>query len=215
MLALGGCVTKVAPRVSVPEKFPYRIFAVYEGWHTSLLIDASAIRPYLPSLQAELEGQAFVRFGWGDGDYFTGKNKTAGAAARALFVSRYSAIQVLTYQRAPLAAIAADQRAPLALDRRGLRNLAAYIEASLLRDAAGTPVALPAYEANTGHFYRAQVHYSLFSNCNTWSGRALQAAGFPIKSRLHLTAQSVFKQAREMSRRQYNQGLLSAADLAP
>lgn len=212
---IAGCSSPASKTNAKSTQFPYRIYAVYEGWHTSLILSASDLSPYLPALQTELQGQAFVRFGWGDGDYFTGKSKSTGAAAKALFFSGYSALQVLNYQQSPLPNIARETWVPLAISKRGLRKLAQYLDASLARDAQGALIPLPAYEQNTGQFYRARVSYGLFSNCNTWSGRALQAAGLPVKSSFHLTAQSVFKQLKHISASQYKWGLLQPADFQP
>ncbi len=215
LACLFGCASQSGPSKVQVEDYPYRVYAIYEGWHTSLLLDAQLLRPYLPVLDEQLKGRAYVRFGWGDGDYFTGKSKSTGAAAKALFFSGYSAVQLLDYPQSPLANIPRETWVPLAISRRGLRQLARYLDDSLARDSQGQLMALPAYEQNTGYFYRAQVRYGLFSNCNTWSGHALQAAELPVKSRLHLTAQSVFKQLKQISAEQYNQGRLLPADMLP
>ncbi len=212
-LLVTACVSPSSKSSAKTTELPYRIYAVYEGWHTSLILSAPLLEPYLPSLHSELQGQAYVRFGWGDGDYFTGKSKSKRTAAKALFFSSYSAVQLLGYEQSPLPRLAPDTWVPLAIDKRGLRKFAGYLNNSLARDAQGQLIPLPAYEQNTGQFFLAQVHYGLFSNCNTWSGRALQAAGLPVKSGLHLTAQSLFKQLKAISFLQSSQGLLQPADI--
>lgn len=196
------------------EKIPtanatQQIYFIYREWHTSILLPADAVRAHSLVMKEEAVGQQFIRVGWGDGDYFTGKSKTFGSATKALFVSRYSALQVLAYSQPPFAEIPADTRVPLAITEQGLHQLIRYIDNSFVRDDSGQLIPLPAYGEGVGHFYQAQGQYGLLSNCNTWSGRALQAAGLPVRSRLQLTAQSVFEQAKAISQYQVAQGNLS------
>ncbi len=176
-----------------------QIHFIYREWHTSILLPAAAVLAHSRFLQAEAQGKQYIRVGWGDGDYFTGKSKSFGTATRALFISRYSALQVLGYGRSPFNEIPLETRVSLAITEQGLRQLIRYIDDSFVLDAAQQPVPLQAYGEGVGHFYQAQGRYGLFSNCNTWSGRALQAAGLPVRSQLQLTAQSVFEQAKAIS----------------
>lgn len=176
-----------------------QIHFIYREWHTSILLPAETVLAHSRFLQAEAQGKQYIRVGWGDGDYFTGKSKSFGTATRALFISRYSALQVLGYGRSPFNEIPVETRVSLAITEQGLRQLIRYIDDSFVLDAAQQPVPLQAYGEGVGHFYQARGRYGLFSNCNTWSGRALQAAGLPVRSQLQLTAQSVFEQAKAIS----------------
>lgn len=197
---LFGCASNSV--VPVPmEEASQRIYFIYRDWHTSILIPADAVRAHSRFMKEEASGQEFLRIGWGDGDYFTGKSKTLGSATRALFISRYSALQILGYSSPPFDDLPASTWVPLWVTDEGLRELIGYIDNSF--DLTNNqPIPLPAYGEGVGHFYQSAGRYGLFSNCNTWSGRALQAAGLPVRSRLHLTAQSVFEQASAISRKQ-------------
>lgn len=192
------------------ENAPHTIYFIYQGWHTSILLDVSSAMPYSRHLQKDLTGQNYVRIGWGDGDYFTGKHKSVGAATKALFVSGYSAVQVLTYKQNPLLHIPAETRVPLAITDKGMKRLVKYLENSIALDDQRKPIPLASYVENAGSFYLAKHHYSVFSNCNTWSSGALQKAGLPVRSRLHLTPQSVFEQVRNISELQNGRGLFAA-----
>ena len=118
---------------------------------------------------------------------------------------------MLTYIQPPFDEIPAETRVALVITEKGLRRLIRYLDNSFVRDDKGQLIPLPAYGEGVGHFYRAEGQYGLFSNCNTWSGRALQAAGLPVRSRLQLTAQSVFEQAKSISDYQAARGHLPAA----
>lgn len=210
---LYGCQALPSAQQVPLENTPHTIYFIYEGWHTSILLEARSAISYSRYLRDDFEGQSYVRFGWGDGDYFTGKRKTVGAATKALFVSRYSAVQVLPYSRDPLTHIPLETRVPLAITDKGMKRLIRYLESSLVLDEQGRPLSLPSYVENAGSFYLAQNHYSVFSNCNTWSSGALQRAGLPVRSRLHLTPQSVFEQASAISQLQARQGIFASNSL--
>lgn len=187
---------------------PHRIYFIYTGWHTSLLLAAKPLLDLSPQLAKDFHGQEFVRVGWGDGDYFTGKSKHWMTATKALVASDYSALQVLVYNYDPRASIPVDTRVALAISDQGLEHLALFIEQSIARNEQGEPEYLPPSKMNDNVFYRAQARYGLFNNCNTWSSLALRAAGLPTKSRFQLTAQSVFKQAKFISAYQHEQGVI-------
>jgi len=189
----------------------HNIYFIYREWHTSILIDAKTIALHSRYLQQEAANQRYIRIGWGDGNYFTGKSKTFGSATKALIASSHSALQVIAYAQPPFASIPPETRVPIAITDKGMRKLIRYLDNSFALDGAGQVIPLPAYAAGTGNFYQASGHYSLFSNCNTWSGRALQAANLPVRSSLQLTAQSVFEQAKYISDYQRSLGLLEAA----
>lgn len=180
------------------------LWVVYRDWHTSLLIDGDLFRRYSqawqrdPALQRELGSARVVRVGWGDGDYFTGKSKSAGTATLALFVSHYSALQFIGYEYDPLPTIPADTRTPLRVSETDIAALVAYIDASL-RESGGALVPLRSYTDNAGVFFESSKQYGLLNNCNTWTGEALRSAGLPVKSAFNLTSRSIFEQAQAIT----------------
>jgi uncharacterized protein (TIGR02117 family) len=208
LLALAGCASMPAQQKIPVANTDHTIYFIYRDWHTSILLDADTVEKYSLYLNREASGQRYVRIGWGDGIYFTGKSKTFGAATKALIASSHSALQVITYAQSPFAAIPPDTLVPIAITANGLRALIRYLDDSFALDGAAGAIPLPAYVTDAGHFYKASGHYSVLSNCNTWSGRALQTAGLPVRSSLKLTAQSVFEQAKYISRYQQDLGLV-------
>lgn len=203
---LVGCAS-MPPTKNIPAvNTKHTIYFIYRGWHTSILLDAKLLAAQNPQLATDLKGQKYARVGWGDGDYFTGKNKSTVTAAKALVASGYSAVQLLTYDYEPFTEIPAETLVPLVITDEGMQKLITYLSGSIALDRQGEPVRLPAFGDAMGSFFQSKDHYSVFTNCNTWSGNALRAAGLPVANRL--TAQGIFDQARFISLWQIEQGLL-------
>jgi hypothetical protein len=99
-LNLLGCSSTAVKPVAPSVQLEHKILFVYRDWHTSIILSTQAYRRYSKLLpQSELLQQAlgsydYIRIGWGDGTYFTGKSKTLGAATKALFASDFSALQL-------------------------------------------------------------------------------------------------------------------------
>lgn len=206
LLLLSACSSLPDVKKIPTHNTAHQIHFIYREWHTSILLPAEAVLKHSRFLHAEAQGKQYVRVGWGDGVYFTGKSKSVGTATKALFVSQYSALQLITYVQDPFVGIPAETHVSLAITEKGMRRLVRYIDNSLVVDKEENLIALPAFNDDAGSFYQARERYGLLNNCNTWTGRALQAAGLPVKSRLHLTAQSVFDQARAISFYQFEAG---------
>ena len=202
---LSGCVS-APPLKNIPlTNTKHTIYFIYRGWHTSILLDAKALVAQVPQLEEDLKNQRYVRVGWGDGDYFTGKNKSFASATKALVASGYSAVQLLPYDYEPFDEIPRETRVPIAITQQGLWDLMHYIRQSIKVDE-NKLLRLPSFGDATGLFFQANDSYGVFSNCNTWSANALRAAGLPISNRL--TAQGVFEQASFISQVQLERGLI-------
>jgi uncharacterized protein (TIGR02117 family) len=195
-----GCTSMPAKQKIPVANTEHSIYFIYREWHTSILIDAKTVARHSRYLQQEAAGQHYIRIGWGDGNYFTGKSKTFGSATKALIASSHSALQVIAYAQPPFASIPPETRVPIAITDKGMRRLIRYLDNSFALDESGQIIPLQAYVTDAGNFYQASGHYSLFSNCNTWSGRALQAA------------QSIFEQVRAISEYQQALGLVGKSE---
>ena len=202
---LTGCATMPRSQDIPIANTKHTIYFIYRGWHTSVLVDAKILATQIPKLAPDLKNQKYARVGWGDGDYFTGKNKSVSAAAKALVASGYSAVQLLPYDYEPFTEIPVETIVPLEVTDQGLHQLLAYLGNSIAVDEQGELIRLPAFGDAMGSFFQSKSSYGIFSNCNTWSGNALRAADLPVANRL--TAQGVFDQARFISKIQSERGL--------
>jgi uncharacterized protein (TIGR02117 family) len=214
-LLVAGCVSRPDIAAIPVVETPHTIHYIYRDWHTSIMLDAASYRALsaLPQLDAALNEEVapagYVRIGWGDGDYYTGKSTSVMTATRALIASPYSAIQVIGYTADPFERIPEETRVELRITDAALRELVAYLDASFARkEMKENAVALrplQAFVENSGVFFEASQHYGLLNNCNSWSSDALRAAGLPMRGAFNLTAKSVFEQARAIAEYQQRQ----------
>jgi uncharacterized protein (TIGR02117 family) len=211
-LVLSACSSLPDTKRIPTHDLSHKIYFVYERWHTSIFIPAASVEQHSRYFADIAVQKNYLRFGYGDGDFFTGKSKTLTTGAKALVASDYSAVQVLDYWQDPLSQIPAETIVELRISEARMQKLLRYIDNSVELDERGKPLALIAYDDNTGYFYKGKQDYSVLSNCNTWSSLALQKAGIPIKRRLKLTAQSVFEQARLISEYQQKNLQLAKAE---
>ena len=216
VLVTSACATRPDLTAVPVAETPHTIHYIYRDWHTSIMLDAATYRELskLPAintaLNTEVAPAGYVRIGWGDGDYYTGKSTSVVTATRALLASKYSAIQVIGYTADPFERIPAETRVALRITDEAMRALVAYLDASFLREGDGQLHQLQAYVENSGVFFEASLHYGLLNNCNSWSGDALRAAGLPVRGAFNLTAESVFEQAQAIS--EYQRGHKLAAE---
>jgi hypothetical protein len=205
---LQGCTTLSPAENSPTANASERIYFIRRDWHTSVMIEASVLAKQSPMLAKHLEHEKFARVGFGDGEYFTGRNNSTWSATRALFMSPYSALQLLTYSDSPFDQIPLENIVPLAITPAGLSQLIAFINQSIAKNPQGRAIELPAQGDAMGFFYQGSRHYSVFGNCNNWSMQALAAAGLPVSSQL--TASGAFAKARAISSQQASAGLFKS-----
>lgn len=214
LLLLAACTSGPGPWQRQTGE-PYRtIYVMAGGWHTNITVEAEAVRPWLhPSLQQDFPRARYLRFGWGDGDYYPATAPSNGMAIRSLFASRYPVMRVIGDIKAPSPGSGPWDTVKLRVRERDLPALARFLNDSLTLDAHGQPLREADFQRDINAYYRSSGHYGAFYTCNTWTLEALQAAGLPVDSRLHLTRDSVMRQLRTLEARQINESSATAAIL--
>jgi hypothetical protein len=76
-----------------------------------------------------------------------------------------------------------------------------FIEASLALDAEGRLIRLEPGWTHSSAFYVARDQFHVLNTCNSWTARALRAAGFPMAPALTLTAYHLMQQVAPIGRR--------------
>jgi hypothetical protein len=202
LACLTGCVTLPKWDAASARHWRHPIFYEYDSWHSSIIIPAPLVAKYSQRFGHLASKRAFLGFGYGDIDYFTGRDTSLRSGAKALAFSDGPALQILDYVQDPFGKMSPDRYVKLWVNETQLKNVLRFMDNSVAIDASGAPRALKNDEPNTGYFFVAQGRYSMFSNCNTWAGDALSAAGMPISKTWGLTAGGVYRQAKELARAQ-------------
>jgi hypothetical protein len=90
----------------------------------------------------------------------------------------------------------AAQLVPLSLSDEALARLLAHLAASFDRRGATRAASQEAGLYSFSRFYKATGRFHLFNNCNTWTARALQAAGLAIEADGVLTVDDLMARLR-------------------
>lgn len=199
-LNLSGCVSLPKWDTASARNWRHAIYYEYESWHSSVIVPAQLVAQHSRYFGPLAPKRLYLGFGYGDINFFTGRDTSLRSGAKALAFSDGPALQVLDYSQDPFAKTPSDRFVKLLISDAQLIDLMRYIDASAALDATGQPHSIANAEANSGYFFVAQGRYSMFSNCNTWAGEALTAAGLPISKTWGLTASGVYRQARDLAK---------------
>lgn len=183
LLLLTGCLARQdsSPLYPLePHDIPMRVYVINHGWHTGLVVPHSASGATLWPGPQEFPDAVALEVGWGDVDFYQAPTATMCLALQAAFCSRGSVLYVRGLQ-APLAdALLAQDAVALDLAPRAFAALLHFLDASYARDAQGRVMRLHARMHSQSALYLATGTYSLAYTCNTWTIRALRAAGLPL-----------------------------------
>ena len=160
------------------------IYIRSNGVHTDIVVprvNAEADwRPYAePShLRDPRRGTAdHVAFGYGARDFYlntpTWGDLSLSVAVRSMTGGDSTLVHVEHVDRPQRE----EWQRPLRLSSEQYRRLAAFIRASFQTDADGAPIHVPGGYTDADTFYEGNGGFSMFYNCNSWTGQALRVAG--------------------------------------
>lgn len=160
------------------------IYVRSNGIHTDIVVprvNAEAdFRPF--SDPAHVRDPAWgradhVAFGYGARDFYlntpTWGDLSASVALRAMTGGDSTLVHVEHVDRPQRT----EWQRPIRLTSEQYRRLAAFIRSSFRLDADGAPIHVPGGYTAADTFYEGNGGFSMFYNCNAWTGQALRAAG--------------------------------------
>lgn len=198
ILVLAACATPGPP--APPRGASWPVYVVSNRWHTGVVVEAAHLPPDRWPQRRAFAGRRFLEVGWGDRDAYVADRITVALGLRAAFGSRGSALLVAAFDEPPAERFRGLELVEVAVDAAGLDGLAAFIEETYALDAAGRPMPLPSGGPAPGTFYLARGRFGLLNTCNTWTARALRAAGIPVRVSLTLTAFHLMQQLETLGR---------------
>jgi len=161
---------------------PHTIFVTSNGWHTGIIISANSInKDQVPEI-SDLSGVRYFEFGWGDRKYYPADRPTLGLAFMALFAPTPAVVHVAGRDQLPVRSGSELDVVNVPITTAGRDRLISFIAATF--DRAGNERASsvgPGLHPHS-HFYPAHGEFHIFNTCNTWTARALAAAGLPVST---------------------------------
>lgn len=204
---VAGCAAP-APRFgpAPPGLFPprpgapaVRVHVVTHAWHTGLAARVADLPPGLWPARRDFPRARRLEVGWGDRAYWIAERPGAGLALAAVLLPTPATVRVVAVGGPVERAFPASDVLALDLSPAGFERLARFVDAAWERDAAGQAVLLPAPVPGL-RFYAGRGRYGGLANSNTWTARALAAAGVPVTPGLALTAWGVVCQVVPFAR---------------
>lgn len=171
------------------------VYVISNGWHTGLVLPRGQVSAEVWPEQGELAPAPFLEVGWGDREAYLADRMTVRLALGAALGSASAALQVAGLDALPTERGREIEVAELRLTPREFDDLSRFISKSYARDGTGKTIWLARGYTDNSAFYLATGRFHLFNTCNTWTAKALRAAGCPIVSALILTASQLMDQA--------------------
>jgi len=170
--------------------FADTIWVERESYHTALLLPAAVVVAYAPALQTVIGNQPYIRFGWGNQDYYGASQKSIAKAIKALFIPSASVVEIAGFAH-PMQA--STHVVAITVKPEQIKLLVTFISASFKFDYQQQPI-LVRTEPTGFHYYAAYGRYHIFRNCNNWTAQGLKYSGQNVSFRWSFLAGQVMRQ---------------------
>ena len=199
VLILAACAAQ-APFEGSTSSDDKTIFVTSNGWHTGVVMAKSDIPFGLLPEAADFAEAAYFEFGWGDAEFYPARDVTVTMTMAAALVPTPAVMHMAGLWTRPARYFPKAEVIPLIISAKNFGRLAAFIDGSFKRPGAGQVSHFtPGLYAASG-FYPAKGRFHLLNTCNTWTARALRAAGFKIDARGTTQAEALMQQVRGLYR---------------
>jgi len=195
LLAPGACAAPPGPVQPQGGGSGVAVHLVAHDKHSGIAVRRADIPAGLWPESRDFPQADYLEVGWGDRDYYYGRNQSWGGALRAALGSDNPSVLHVAGVRGPLTEnFPASEIIEVKLSRDGFERLVRYIHDAY--DRAGAPATAPLGPGLYGdsRFYPARESFNIFRTCNVWTARGLRGAGLPIED--SITMEGVLSQAR-------------------
>lgn len=179
-----------------PEERPVPVYLVGHGWHVGIAIEKIYIEHLLPE-HPDIPQTTFLKFGWGDGRYYTDSEAGFWLMMRAAVLPTRSVIHVVGIDMPVDRYFHASRIVRVKVSEQGAEKLGEFVADRFRRDSEGEVIYAADGLYSNSSFYEANGRYYLPKTSNTWTARALRQTGFPITPTYSLTSGNVIQQARK------------------
>jgi uncharacterized protein (TIGR02117 family) len=189
---------QVAPRPSPGGSPAVAIYLVAHEKHTGIAVPRAEISAGLWPESRDFPRADYLEVGWGDRDYYQGRDQGLWGTLKAALWPTPSVLHVVGV-RGPVARyFRASEVVELMVSHDGFERLIRYIHDAHERAGAAAAAALGPGLYGESRFYPGWESFHLFRTCNVWTARALRAAGLSIHD--SITSDGLLSQAREIGK---------------
>ena len=174
------------------------IYVTSNGWHSAIVVSRESLPAGSVPEAADFPQALYLSFGWGDAEYYPTEHPTYGMMFRAAFLRTPAVINLAGLRSQPRHVFPMDEIVELQIPKHEFRNLVAYLDATFARDGAKRAQSVALGLHGFSLFYRAKGDFHLLNTCNTWTARALRAAGLPIQVFGTVRAEDLMAQVRQL-----------------
>ncbi len=196
LLALGACAAPLPSPAQPQGGGPgATVYLVAHDKHSGIAVRRADIPAGLWPESRDFPRAEYLEVGWGDRDYYMGRDQGFWGTLRAALGSDNPSVLHVAGVRGPLAVnFPASEIIEVKLPRDGFERLVRYIHDAY--DRAGVPTVAPLGPGLYGdsRFYPARESFNIFRTCNVWTARGLRGAGLPVQD--SITMEGLMSQAR-------------------
>ncbi len=189
-----GPVTELYPEDK--EERPIPIYLISHGWHVGIAIESEYILSQLPDHE-KMPKAEYLKFGWGDGRYYTDSDAGFGLLLRAALWPTRSVLHIVGIDIPLDRYFMGSEIIKIQITQLGADEFAKFINDRFRRDEDGNVRFNSDGLYTNSSFFDAIGRYYLPKTSNTWTARALRKTGYPITPFYSLTSGNVIQQARK------------------
>lgn len=171
------------------------VYLVGYGYHVGLFLPARAIPDSLIPERGDFPEAVYLEFGWGDADFYRAPRFNLLLGLKALFLPTRSVLHVAGWPEDVPRYFPGRPVIALRFSETEFLKLVRFVHRSFrrTRNRRVRPVSRGLYR--TSFFYPATGTYSALYTCNTWTAKALAAAGCPLHARSIVSAGALLRAA--------------------
>jgi uncharacterized protein (TIGR02117 family) len=199
---VGGCGGRASVVWPPPaDDLLQDVWVVRHGWHTRIAVRRADVDPSIWPESRDLGNVAYLEVGWGDRDFYPKPAPSLWDALDPIVRRTPAALHVGGFDRPPAQAVPDTPVVRIRVPSGGFARLTRFIHEHYVHEADGAPVRIrPGYYPRSW-FYLANGRYHVLTNSNSWTLRALRAAGAPVTPWRAMTAGNTISQAEHIGER--------------
>jgi uncharacterized protein (TIGR02117 family) len=170
------------------------VYVVRHGWHAGIAVRRAALPDDAWPVLDDFPKAQYLEVGWGEARYYPGHTRGVWGALRAGAWPTGSVLHVVPIRGAVRASFPKNTVVRVPVSTTELAALTRYVAESFAAPTDSLDAAPGVYPDS--RFYRSDLPYHVFNNCNHWAAGALEAAGCDTAPRWTLTVSRVLKQAQ-------------------